>query len=143
MRRLNLAEPVTLVRSPTFTNMDSAVMISGSRPERRQATGSSGRARGLMPATASAMARMWVGVVPQQPPTRFRKPLWAHSRMCSAISPASRSYSPKALGRPALGWALTWLSLMRDSSSTYWRSSSGPSAQLRPNDSGLTWRREW
>ena len=36
-------------------------------------------ARGGRSATAAAMARMWSGVVPQQPPTIFRKPAWANS----------------------------------------------------------------
>ena len=37
MRRLNFAEPVTLVLSPTFMKSESSVMLSGSSPERRQA----------------------------------------------------------------------------------------------------------
>src|SRR5690606_40153276 len=44
------------------------------------------RLRGGRPATASAIARMWSGVVPQQPPTRFSSPDWANSRSTPAIS---------------------------------------------------------
>ena len=105
--RLNLAEPVTLVRSPTLTNSVSLLMLSGSSPERRQATGSSGSLRGATPATISAIALICCGVVPQQPPIMLRKPARAHSPIWSAITSASRSYSPKALGSPALGCAVT------------------------------------
>ena len=107
IRRLNLAEPVTLVRSPTFTNRLSSPMFSGSRPDKRQATGISGSLRGANPSTARLIAAICCGVVPQQPPTILRKPASAHSRICFAIVSASRSYSPKALGSPAFGWAVT------------------------------------
>ena len=107
IRRLNFAEPVTLVRSPTFTNRLSSPMVNGSRPDRRQATGSSGSLRGGSPATAWLMAAICSGVVPQQPPTMLRKPDSAHSRICAAMVSASRSYSPNAFGRPAFGWAVT------------------------------------
>ena len=107
IKRLNLAEPVTLVRSPTFTNSESSPMLSGSRPARRQATGISGSLRGGKPSTARLIAAICSGVVPQQPPTIFKKPDSAHSRICAAITSASKSYSPKAFGRPALGCAVT------------------------------------
>ncbi|MNP48103.1 hypothetical protein D3C76_1421970 [compost metagenome] len=100
---MNFAEPVTLVRSPTFTNRLSSPMFSGSSPASRQATGSSGNLRGGRPATAWLMAAICSGVVPQQPPTIFRNPDSAHSRICAAMVAASRSYSPKAFGRPAFG----------------------------------------
>ncbi len=107
IRRLNLAEPVTFVRSPTLTNRLSAPMLSGSRPERRQATGISGNLRGATPSTALLMAAMCAGVVPQQPPTIFKNPACAHSPICAAMTSASKSYSPNALGNPALGCAVT------------------------------------
>ena len=57
--RRNFAEPVTLVRSPTLTNGMSSVSVNGSSPEscrtRRRSTGT----RGVLPATASAIAVMW------------------------------------------------------------------------------------
>ena len=34
---------------------------------------------------ASAIARMWAGVVPQQPPTMLTSPAWAHSPRCRAV----------------------------------------------------------
>ncbi|MNG32929.1 hypothetical protein D3C84_1190570 [compost metagenome] len=74
-------------------------------------------ARGGYLATASAMAWMCGGVVPQQPPTMLRKPLAANSSTTAAISAGVSSYSPKAFGRPALGWAETWVSALFASSS--------------------------
>ena len=52
---------------------------------------------------ALAIAAMWSGEEPQQPPTMLTKPDSAHSETCSAIASASRSYSPNSFGRPALG----------------------------------------
>ena len=46
---------------------------------------------------------MCAGVVPQQPPTMFTKPASANSSRMPAVSSGASSYSPKALGRPALG----------------------------------------
>ena len=60
-----------LVRSPTFTNRLSSVSVNGSRPDSRMAGASSWVSRRCLPSTAAAMAAMWAGVVPQQPPTRF------------------------------------------------------------------------
>ena len=85
MSRLNIAEPVTLLRSPTFTNKESAPMLHDSKPERRHSTGSSGIWRGAIFSTVSAIALMKSGEVPQQPPMIFRKPLSAHSLMKPAI----------------------------------------------------------
>ena len=80
MSFLNFAEPVTFVRSPTFTKFVSGPMVSGSRPESRRRRGTSGIARGAMPCTAPAMAAICAGVVPQQPPTMLRNPDSANSR---------------------------------------------------------------
>jgi hypothetical protein len=105
--RLKRAEPVTLVRSPTLTNSESAPMLQGSRPDSRQATGSSGMARGGCGLTASTMARIWSGVVPQQPPMMLMKPLAAQSPSSAAICAGVSSYSPNSFGRPAFGCAET------------------------------------
>ena len=78
-------------------------MVRGSKPLKRQADSTLGTMRGAIPATARTMARMCSGVVPQQPPTMFTNPLAANSLKISAVSPAVSSYSPKALGSPALG----------------------------------------
>src|SRR6185437_4369699 len=94
-------EPVTLVRSPTFTKSESSPMSSGSRPESRSRGATSGTVRGREARTASAIARMWSGVVPQQPPVMLSQPLCAHSRMKPAVSSGCSSYSAIAFGRPA------------------------------------------
>ena len=132
-----------LVRSPTLTKRLSALIVNGSRPERRMAGATSTGTRGVLSATASAMARMWAGVVPQHPPTRLTRPLSANSDTIAAVSSAASSYSPKALGRPALGYADTKMSAMRDSSATYGRISRAPRAQLSPTSNGRAWRTEF
>ena len=54
-----------------------------------------GNFAGAMPRTASAIALMCGGVVPQQPPTILRKPASAHSRSCGAsVSGVSGNPSP-------------------------------------------------
>ena len=75
----------------------------GSSPDSRSVGLSSGTWRGGMPATASAIALMCAGVVPQQPPTMFTIPLCAHSRSCVLITSGPSSYSPSSFGSPALG----------------------------------------
>src|SRR5664279_5419727 len=78
--------------------------VSGSRPLRRSAApAGGGSGRGARPLTAVAMALMWAGVEPQQPPRRLTHPLAANSASVVAISAGVSSYAPKALGRPALG----------------------------------------
>ena len=70
---------MTLQRSPTFTNSESEEILKGSLPARRQAGKGSTGTRGAYLETASAMALIWSGLVPQQPPTIFRKPDSANS----------------------------------------------------------------
>ena len=66
-------------------------MVNGSSPERRQAGAISGILRGLISATAAAIALICSGVVPQQPPTIFRSPAWANSKIVLAIASGPRS----------------------------------------------------
>jgi len=103
--RAKAFEPVTLVRSPTFTNSEEASTVNGSRPDRRIATGTSGTARGAASASSSAIALMCSGVVPQQPPAMFTKPASANSRSRAEVSDGSSSkpVSLIGLGRPAFG----------------------------------------
>ena len=54
-------------------------------------------------ATAAAIARMWSGVVPQQPPTMFRKPASTKSDVTLAMCSGVSSYSPNSFGSPAFG----------------------------------------
>jgi len=65
MRRAKAREPVTLVRSPTLTKSEPSPMLSGSSPERRSFFSPAGGTRGGSARTASAIARMCSGVVPQ------------------------------------------------------------------------------
>ena len=66
---------MTLVRSPIITNPVSPVIVNGSSPDSRvtrlgrAAADRRGQAR-----TAAAIAAMWAGSVPQQPPTMFTMP---------------------------------------------------------------------
>ena len=81
----NLAEPVTLVRSPTLTKRMSDVSVNGSSPDSRRRGSISGTWRGAMPSIALAMAAIWSGVVPQQPPRMLTSPLSANSTTSPAM----------------------------------------------------------
>jgi hypothetical protein len=61
--------------------------------------------RGAAPRTASAMARMCSGVVPQQPPTMLSQPFFAHSPMIGAMSlgVAGKPVGSRGSGSPAFG----------------------------------------
>ena len=96
-------DPVTLVRSPTTMNVVSGRISRGSRPLNCEKLGASTCGRGDTPSTAFAIARMWSGVVPQQPPTRLTKPSLAKPPTSAAVCSGVSSYSPKALGSPAFG----------------------------------------
>ncbi|MCK0509975.1 hypothetical protein GO608_002540 [Aromatoleum buckelii] len=58
--------------------------MKASRPDRRSFFSSTGTARGARPETASAIALMCAGVVPQQPQTMLTRPASAHSRIAAA-----------------------------------------------------------
>ena len=69
--RRNLRLPATLQRSPTFTNVSPAVKASS------PASHATSLVEGfltLCDCTTSAIARIWSGVEPQQPPTIFTNP---------------------------------------------------------------------
>ena len=86
---INLAkrlEPVTLVRSPIIWKLLSGRITKRSSPEKvLKCSGSSGIRRGVLPATAAAMAAMCSGVVPQQPPTTFTSPSAAQLPRCPPV----------------------------------------------------------
>ena len=103
IRSAKRRDPVTLVRSPIMVKLASGRRISGSRPARRVSPSGCGMGRGALPSAAAATARMWSGVVPQQPPMMLTKPLAANSPSSAAVCSGSSSYSPKTLGRPAFG----------------------------------------
>jgi hypothetical protein len=85
IRRLNLAEPVTLVRSPTLTNRLSLPTLNGSRPDRRKAGAMVRRHARRAIGHRLGNRAMCSGEVPQQPPTMLSRPERAHSPICSAI----------------------------------------------------------
>ena len=132
MSLANLREPATLVLSPTFVKLlfrMSTVVVS--RPLTVSTSLSSlkwavfedespdlvfsslkwavfedeksGSWRGATSSRASAIARMWSGVVPQHPPTMFTSPFSAIAFTADAISSGLWSYPPISLGRPAFG----------------------------------------
>ena len=84
--RRKRADPVTFVRSPTITKPVSASTVNGSRPAKRGSGEWAGTSLGGSPATASAIAAMCSGVVPQQPPTPLTRPLCANSRSSAVVS---------------------------------------------------------
>ena len=99
----NFADPVTLVRSPTFMNPNSLLSVMGSNPLNRNKGSISGGVRGLYDFAISANARMCAGVVPQHPPKIFTYPSSKNSLTCEAINSGDSSYAPISLGKPALG----------------------------------------
>ena len=103
--RANALLPVTLVRSPTLTNKESSLTTNGSRPDSFKLIGKAGTWRGLMVFMAWYIACMCAGVVPQQPPAIFKKPLSANSltRLEVTSGVSSKPVSDIGLGRPAFG----------------------------------------
>ena len=77
MSRANFADPVTLVRSPTFTNKVSSLRYKGSSPLRLQSLDTGFLDLGGRSRIDSTMAPICSGVVPQHPPTIFTKPCFA------------------------------------------------------------------
>src|SRR5512147_360061 len=101
-------DPVTLVRSPMFTKLESGRIVTASRPLRRVKGSIVGIILGARPRTASAINLIWAGVVPQQPPTILSHPFSAHSRSWGArLSGVSgEPVGSNGFGNPAFGWAL-------------------------------------
>ena len=98
-------DPVTLVRSPTLTNKDWSSISRGSSPDSLVIVARVGIFRGGKLATSSAMALIWAGVVPQQPPAILTKPLSANSFRSDDVSCgfSSNPVSDIGFGRPAFG----------------------------------------
>src|SRR5512146_316563 len=82
------------VRSPCLSSCPSCLRGESLLAFQTAAEVSTGSERGATPRTASAIARMCAGVVPQQPPTRFTRPLLANSPIVAAICSGVSSYSP-------------------------------------------------
>ena len=82
---LNRGDPVTLVRSPTFTKVCFASILKGSNPLNRVIAGMGLSSLGAIERVFSTVALMCSGVVPQQPPMILMKPLSAKSLRASAV----------------------------------------------------------
>ena len=108
-----------LVRSPTLTNSESSVMFSGSRPgqpqRRRELAGLARR----VPGDGLAIAAMWSGVVPQQPPTMLTRPARRTRRAISAVSSGGLVVLAEGVGQAGVGVAETKQSATRESSARY------------------------
>jgi hypothetical protein len=94
--------------------------------------------------TASAMARMWAGVVPQQPPTMLSQPPAAHSASCGArlAGVSGKPVSDKRIGQAGVGIeAGVGGARSNQTPRRTAASPSGPSAQFNPMVSGLAWHR--
>ncbi len=91
IKRENLREPVTFVRSPTFTKLVLGVIVMGSKPlKRKNGSGLLG-IRGEWFWATFAIIAICSGDVPQQPPTIFENPADKKSSMCSPIISAVSS----------------------------------------------------
>ena len=104
--RANFFEPVTLVRSPIMMKLLSGRSVSGSSPLKPgQRLDASAACAAALSATASAIARMCGGVVPQQPPTMFSQPLAANSPSVRAIISRRLVEAAKGVGQAGVGIA--------------------------------------
>ena len=103
MSCLNFGDPATFVRSPIL--MNSSVCVNASIPLSRSFRGTAGTLRGGNPRTASAIAWMCSGVVPQHPPTIFSQPCSAHSRTFGVIvsGVSEKPVGSSGAGNPAFG----------------------------------------
>ena len=102
------------------------------QPRSSASTVGAGAAR-LCRATASAIASMCAGVVPQQPPTMFSQPFAANSPSTRAISSRRLVEAAERVRQAGVRIAADdRRGAMFESSSIYGRICSGPSAQLMP-----------
>ena len=100
---LNFGDPVTLVLSPIKRKPLSVVAFKGSRPAYRLRVSAVRSFLGGIFCTDATICLICSGVVPQHPPIMFIHPWSAKSFRKSANSSGVWSYSPIALGKPALG----------------------------------------
>ena len=98
-----------LIRSPTAATESRAMARLPCQPQKRLTASSAWRCRGFRPRSRGANARMWPGVVPQQPP-RMAAPMSRNvlPHRANSSGPTSKTVSPPSRrGRPALGWIMT------------------------------------
>ena len=101
----NAPSPPRWCARPRSRTPVSGPMFNGSRPLRRQRGGISGMRRGAKPSTASLIARMCAGVVPQQPPTQVQKAALREfgEHLGHVGGGGVVVFAEFSLGRPALG----------------------------------------
>ena len=125
---------------------EQAVLVDDAAARARTGAGparSSAARAARLPSTASAIAAMCVGVVPQQPPTMLTSPAVANSPTTRPSPRASRRTRRTRWAARRSGEHDTKQSAMRESSATYGRISPAPSAQLSPTASGRACRTEF
>jgi hypothetical protein len=98
----NFFEPVTFVRSPTMSGRLDSSQETYSMPLTWVTRAVTGR-RGFPARAACAISRMYSGVVPQQPPTRFTQPCSMNRFSAAATILGVSLYFPSPSGSPALG----------------------------------------
>ena len=103
----NLREPATLQRSPTLTKRTSGDTSRTSSPLSLIVAGRGAGLRGVLPSTSAGKSLMNCSVVPQHPPIMFTSPSSTNSATSAAMLSGVSSYSPRLLGSPAFGYALT------------------------------------
>ena len=131
-----LREPWELTRSPTSVGRGSCTSGVAVIAEETCGVRGAGRGAGVLGVQRSLIARMWSGVVPQQPPTTVTPKRSTNSPSTSASGPGSAGKIVSPLGpwwgMPALGmqWTGTGENSPRKRMAS--RMSSGPVEQLRP-----------
>ncbi len=93
---------------PLADHHEAGVLPDHERLEARQAcrvAARLGTRLGGRPETASTIATMCSGVVPQQPPTTLRSPALANSASSRLVSGGCSSYPPKAFGQAGVRMA--------------------------------------
>ena len=101
--RANFLEPVTLVRSPIIRKLESDRRVNASWPLSLVSGGTAGTSRGAAFSAAWAIAAIYSGVVPQQPPMMLTQRFSRKAPICWDISFGVWSKPPNSFGSPALG----------------------------------------
>ena len=139
----NLAEPVTLVRSPMLTNGMSGVSVNGSRPERRSSGARVGGTRGSCAGDRRGDRLDVFGGRAAAAADDVDEPVAREARRSRPPSP------PGSRRRGRIRWAGRRWDRRRRRCRRLRRSRRGvraspqrPSAQLRPIENGRAWRTE-
>ena len=131
-------EPVTLVRSPTFTKVSLRPMLSGSRPRQPQfLVELSGTVRGALCLHRIGNGLDMCGRGAAAAADDVDEPACANSSItCGMIRASRHSRSDSGLGRPAFGYAQTAYRRPAIAPRCADAINSAPSAQLSPTENG-------